>query len=98
MNRRSLVIALAAVVGLVITVSLAGAQVSKSFDLSWHVIGGGGGRVSSVHYVVSSTVGQSAAAPPYSFGSRYAVSGGFWFSEGPTISNLYLPLVLKNFP
>jgi hypothetical protein len=74
------------------------AQTSASYNLEWHVIGGGGQPVTSTHYMVNSTAGQGAASPPYSFSGNYVVSGGYWFGAGPTISNLYLPLVLKNFP
>ena len=97
MRKRSLTTGLILVVCLAITVAAAWAQSSASFDLSWHVIGGGGGPAASVHYGISSTVGQWVASPPYSFSRHYAASSGYWFGEGPTISGLYLPLVLKSF-
>jgi hypothetical protein len=75
------------------------AQTSASFNLEWHVIGGGGHPVTSASYVVNSTIGQGAASPPFSFCGDYAVSGGYWFGEDiPVISKYYLPLVLRNVP
>jgi hypothetical protein len=71
------------------------AQTSPSYNLEWHVIGGGGQPVSSAHYAVNSTVGQGAASPPYSASSQYAVSGGYWFGTSYAV---YLPLVLRSYP
>ena len=68
------------------------AQTSTNYNLEWHVVGGGGGPVSSASYVVNSTVGQGAASPPYSVGSRYIVSGGYWFT---LVYRIYLPLVMR---
>ena len=68
------------------------AQTSTNYNLEWHVIGGGGGPVSSASYAVNSTAGQGAASPPYSFGSRYIVSGGYWSIP---VYRIFLPLVVK---
>jgi len=68
------------------------AQTSPSYDLEWHVIGGGGQPVSSASYAVNSTAGQGAASPPYSASASYAVSGGYWFTP---VYGIYLPIVLK---
>ena len=68
------------------------AQTSTSYNLEWHVIGGGGQPLASTHYVVHSTIGQGAASPPYSTGSQYAVSGGYWFAPNYRI---YLPLAFR---
>jgi ABC-type glycerol-3-phosphate transport system substrate-binding protein len=69
------------------------AQSSASYNLEWHVIGGGGQPVASANYAVNSTVGQGAASPPYSASSSYVVSGGYWFIE---THQIYLPLVTKS--
>ncbi len=75
------------------------AQSSASYNLEWHVIGGGGQPVASASYIVNSTTGQGAASPPYSASSHYAVSGGYWFGGGlPIFHSVYLPLVLKAAP
>jgi len=73
------------------------AQTSPSYNLEWHVIGGGGQPVSSDSYAVNSTAGQGAASPPYSVSPSYVVSGGYWFGAGfsPLIYFIHLPVVLK---
>jgi len=73
------------------------AQTSPSYNLEWHVIGGGGQPVSSASYAVNSTAGQGAASQPYSISPSYVVSGGYWFGEGfsPLIYLIHLPVVLK---
>ena len=73
------------------------AQTSPSYDLEWHVIGGGGQPVSSASYAVNSTAGQGAASPPYSASASYVVSGGYWFRSGysPLFYLIHLPVVLK---
>lgn len=73
------------------------AQTSPSFNLEWHVIGGGGQPVSSAHYAVNSTAGQGAASPPVSASTHYVVSGGYWYIGGG-MRAIYLPLVLRNAP
>ncbi len=94
--RTTRVLLLAALV-LVLCLSAGGdrgvqAQTSTGYNLEWHVIGGGGGPVSSAHYVVNATIGQGAASPPVSVSASYAVSGGYWFGGGFYV---YLPLVLR---
>jgi hypothetical protein len=73
------------------------AQTSSSFNLEWHVIGGGGQPASSARYTVNSTAGQGAASPPLSASAHYVVSGGYWHS-GWGMRAVYLPLVLRNAP
>jgi hypothetical protein len=77
--------------------SPAAAQTSTSYNLEWHVVGGGGGPLTSTSYAVNSTAGQKAASPPHSESSHYAVSGGYWFggSLAPTWQ-VYLPLVFRS--
>ena len=70
------------------------AQTSTNYNLEWHVIGGGGGPVSSASYVVRSTAGQGVASPPYSASGNYVVSGGYW--SLPPGYRIYLPLVIKD--
>jgi hypothetical protein len=88
----SLILALAILLGMLTTGLIALAQTSTNYNLEWHVVGGGGGPVSSASYAVNGTVGQGAASPPYSVGSRYVVSGGYWFIP---VHRIYLPLVMK---
>jgi hypothetical protein len=94
-HKRTLLLALVALAMMVGTGSAALAQTSASYNLEWHVIGGGGQPVSSAHYAVNSTAGQGAASPPLATSAHYAVSGGYWYSGVYTI---YLPLVLRDAP
>jgi hypothetical protein len=89
--------ALATLLGGLILGSAVLAQTSPSFNLEWHVIGGGGQPASSAHYAVNSTAGQGAASPPLSASAHYVVSGGYWYSAGG-MRAVYLPLVLRNAP
>ncbi len=101
MNRKGafLLVALAVLVAVMAAGGATLAQTSASYNLEWHVIGGGGQPISSAHYVVNSTAGQDAASPPVSFSSDYVVSGGYWFGEGAgTIESVHLPVVLRNYP
>lgn len=75
------------------------AQSSTSYNLEWHVIGGGGQPVMSASYAVNSTAGQGVASPPYSASSNYVVSGGYWFGGSlAIIHSIYLPVVVKAVP
>jgi hypothetical protein len=94
MKRSStLVLALAALLTVLAVGGTILAQTSPSYNLEWHVIGGGGQPVGSASYAVNSTAGQGAASPPYSISASYAVSGGYWFR---TSYGIYLPLVLRS--
>ena len=96
--KKSMILMLAV---LLTTVTVGGAvlaQTSASYNLEWHVIGGGGQPVASTHYLVNSTAGQAAASPPYSFSTHYVVSGGYWFSGGLALYWVHLPLVARRFP
>lgn len=72
------------------------AQVSATFDLSWHVIGSGGGRMESDQYTLQSTIGQPAVGTMG--GSGHDLCSGFWCSGGTVQRRIYLPLVVRNFP
>jgi hypothetical protein len=71
MKKRALLL-----VGLLCLTGLAGAMVSTNYDLSWHVIGGGGGPMSSSNYRMDGTVGQIIGL---SSSENYQVSGGYWY-------------------
>lgn len=70
------------------------AQVSEGFDLSWYVVGGGGGNSESGDYVLSSTVGQTAAGESTS-SDGYTQTHGFWQTFTDTVRTL-LPLTVKH--
>ena len=97
MRKRPLIVCALLLVALMVTLGGASAQTSASFNLEWHVIGGGGEPVSSAHYMVNSTAGQGVASPPYSQSASYVVCAGYWCERFLTI-DVFLPLLLKNFP
>jgi len=66
-------------IGLLAGLAVAGtvlAQVSTNFDLSWHLLSGGGGSRSSTNYQVDDSLGQWADGSSTS--ARYAIQAGFW--------------------
>lgn len=76
---------------------------SANFDLSWNVIGGGGGHSTSGSYEVRGTIGQSLAGPPRSASAQYAVEGGFWAgvpletpAPEPETWKIYLPAIANH--
>jgi hypothetical protein len=69
------------------------AQVSDGFDLSWYVVSGGGGNSESGDYVLSSTVGQTAAGESTSGG--IIQTHGFWQTFVDTVRTL-LPIAVKH--
>jgi hypothetical protein len=71
------------------------AQVSVTFDLSWHVIGSGGGRMESNQYTLQSTIGQPAVETMG--GSGHDLCSGFWCGGEAVGRRIYLPLVMRNF-
>ena len=74
------------------SITPAAAQTSASYGIRWHVIGGGGQKSVSVHYVVNGTAGQGAASQPYSVSSNYTISGGYWYGDIARFWD-YIPLV-----
>ncbi len=72
MNKQIVVV----LVGLLCLTSNAYAQVSTNYDLSWHVLSGGGGQMDSASYVQRSTTGQVIG---YSESSNYRMGAGYWY-------------------
>lgn len=58
-------------------VGLAEAQTSASFNLTWNVIGGGGGSSGSTGYKLNGTTGQSAIG--FSTGTSYKMGSGYLY-------------------
>jgi hypothetical protein len=75
--------------------SIAFAQVSSNYDLSWHVIGGGIGQMEGANHSLQGTLGQTAAGSMTSGG--HTLCSGFWCTEAEQIE-VYLPLVLRDSP
>jgi hypothetical protein len=68
------------------------AQASASYDLSWHVIGGGGGRMAGAHHTLQGTAGQPVIGP--TAGGGHTLCSGFWCGVEAEY-RVYLPLVLR---
>jgi PKD repeat protein len=62
-------------IGLLCLIGAASAMGSTNFDLSWNVMGGGGGSLSSASYKMGSTVGQITGL---SASTNYKLQAGFW--------------------
>lgn len=71
------------------------AQVSANFDLSWHVIAGGGGKMAGTQYTLQGTTGQPVIGP--AAGSGHTLCSGFWCGAGAEY-RVYLPLVVRSAP
>lgn len=65
---------------LLLAAGVAWAQVSTNYDLSWHVLSGGGGSRSSAAYRVDDSLGQWPGNPSAS--AAYRVDPGFWPGMG----------------
>jgi hypothetical protein len=77
-------------------VLIAVAQVSSNYDLSWHVIGGGGGGMESAGHTMHGTLGQPMTGVSTSGG--HTLCSGFWCGVGSRESTVYVPLVLRASP
>ena len=73
MKKRAIVLIL---VGLLCLTGIAYAGVSANYDLSWNVIGGGGGPMDSASYAMRSTVGQIIGL---SSSDNYQIGAGYWY-------------------
>jgi len=90
---KRMTLALLAVLLLLGTASMAQAQVSPHYDLSWHVVAAGGNEgATSGQYMMHGTVSQFAIGP--STGTAYAVGQGYWYGID-LASYLYLPIIVK---
>jgi hypothetical protein len=75
--------------------SVASAQASSNYDLSWHVIGGGIRQMGGTNHSLQTTLGQPAAGSISSDG--HTLCSGFWCA-GTTGFKIYLPLILRDSP
>jgi hypothetical protein len=69
---------------------------SAGYDLVWWTVDGGGGTSRSDGYTLDGTTGQPDAGVWQ--GASYTLAGGFWGGEAAARYNVYLPLVLKDYP
>ncbi len=71
------------------------AQVSANYDLSWHVVAGGGGSAADANHLLMGSIGQPLTGETVSSG--HSLCGGFWCGSGVTpMWRVYLPLVLRS--
>ncbi len=63
---------------------------STNYSLAWNVIGQGGGKISSPHYKVNSTIGQPAVGNLSS--PSFKLHTGFWQNF---LYKLFLPLLTR---
>jgi hypothetical protein len=77
--------------------TIATAQTTGDYSISWWTIDGGGGTSQSAdeQYSLSGTIGQPDVGAPSGFG--FAVKAGFWGSLSAAIQELfiYLPIVQR---
>lgn len=91
MNRTKVFALLIAVFAGILIVGIVFAQTGDGFDLTWHVISGGGtGPLSGDGFTIDSTLGQTIIG--ISSGGTNLLEHGFWFSMP---SSTYLPIILK---
>ena len=83
MNRRLLLILAGSLAAVWVLAMVTLAASVTDFSLVWHVIAGGGGRVSSSDYVLGGSIGQPAAGDLAS--ADYGLGGGFWPGIGAAI-------------
>jgi hypothetical protein len=68
-----------------------------NYTLDWWTVDGGGETIGSGIYVLQGTVGQPDGG--VLSGGGYVLSGGFWGGgSGAVEYDVYLPLVLRNYP
>lgn len=106
MTMKRIMISLAVVV-LLVGGGIVLAQSSASFNLPWHVVGGGGGRSFSSGYRVAGTVGQGVTSPPRAASANFVLGSGYWAGiqtlpadplPTPPVAleeQLYLPLICR---
>jgi PKD repeat protein len=70
-------------------IGTASAMGSTNFDLSWNVLSGGGGFLSSPSYSMGSTVGQITGL---STSTSYKLQSGFWVMDDTTCGSGIVPL------
>ena len=68
---------------------------AQSYDLSWHVVAGGGGQGEAAPYALGGTVGEPGVG--FSTEGDYALCAGFWCGPTALTFEIYLPLLLRNY-
>lgn len=86
---------LAILLGLLCLAGAAAAMGSAGYDLSWNVMGGGGGSAASASYAMGGTVGQITGVADSTDHVLYA---GFWVPESGDLPPLKGKLVVNSTP
>jgi hypothetical protein len=88
---------LVALILLFVGTTIATAQPSSDYNISWWTVDGGGGTSQSMdgQYTLNGTIGQPDVGAAAGIG--YAVRGGFWGSLSAAIQEflIHLPLILS---
>ncbi len=92
MKRTTFIALLAALTVALLIVSMAAAQSSGGYDLSWSTIADGGETSGGGGYSLGGTIGQADSGSMSSGG--YTLVGGFW-GGAERLYYVYLPLVLR---
>jgi hypothetical protein len=93
-HKRIVLLALALVVLLsLVMVAVAAAQTGSGYDLTWHVVGSGGGKMTGGVYQLEGTVGQTAVGQANTTG--FSLFQGFW-QDIKYIINSFLPIIIKH--
>ena len=64
----------------------------SGYKITWDVMSYGADKLSSAHYVMDSTIGQTAVIPMHS--AHYRLQNGYWGGWWPTIKT-FLPNFLR---
>lgn len=74
------------------------AQISSNYDLSWHVIAGGGGPMKSpAGHTLLGTAGQPLVGTMKT-SSGHSLCSGFWTCSAGGQYRVFLPMVTRNYP
>jgi hypothetical protein len=96
MNKRTFLVLLTGLLVVLAAVSIAWAQTSSSFDLSWYVLAGGGERAGGTHFALNGTLGQGAVG--LSDSTSFQMQSGYWHGASLPRYRVYLPMVLRSYP
>ena len=77
----------------VLLVAASASAATNAIDLSWNVLGGGGGRVTSGSITLEGTIGQSVAGAVSQ--SPLDLCSGYWCDTGVSGHQIFLPLVRR---
>ena len=90
LKTRKRLVRLAVLLGCLVLSGVVLAQVSTNFDISWHLLSGGGGSRTSESYRVDDSLGQWAGGSTGS--ATYDVDPGFWYGAAPEPAPCLVPL------